>query len=77
MSPFHYFQLFLHHLSLSFISYNNIIQRSYTVSIADTVLSSRVENFQARYDHSTDAIYIQWSYPEHLLNDGFISETLD
>uniref|UniRef100_A0A1I7VF72 Protein-tyrosine-phosphatase n=1 Tax=Loa loa TaxID=7209 RepID=A0A1I7VF72_LOALO len=30
---------------------------------------SRVQNFRARYDHLTDAIYIQWSYPEQIQNE--------
>lgn len=29
-------------------------------------VTSRVRNLRARYDHPTDAIYVQWSYPEEL-----------
>ncbi|KAK6104787.1 Fibronectin type III domain family protein [Brugia pahangi] len=39
------------------------------VPIDNNLPASRVQNFRARYDHPTDAIYIQWSYPDERQND--------
>ncbi|CAG9532140.1 unnamed protein product [Cercopithifilaria johnstoni] len=65
MLLFHDFRSFLHYLSLLFIYYHGIL-RSQAVPIAGALVPSRVQNFRARYDHSTDSIYIQWSYPEEV-----------
>uniref|UniRef100_A0A1I8EGT6 Fibronectin type-III domain-containing protein n=3 Tax=Wuchereria bancrofti TaxID=6293 RepID=A0A1I8EGT6_WUCBA len=73
MLLFYNFRLFFYHLSLlllllPFIYHYEILQ-SYAVPIDNILPASRVQNFRARYDHPTDAIYIQWSYPDEIQND--------
>ncbi|VDK86548.1 unnamed protein product [Litomosoides sigmodontis] len=63
----HDFRSLFHILSLLLISYHGT-RRSQAATIDRTLVPSRVQNFRARYDHPTDAIYTQWSYPEEILN---------
>ncbi|KAM3718612.1 Sortilin-related receptor [Dirofilaria immitis] len=65
MLLFHDLRLLLRYLSLLYISCNGILE-SQAAPADDALIPSRVQNFRARYDHPTDAIYIQWSYPEEL-----------
>lgn len=71
MLLFHDFRSLFHRLSLLLLYYHGI-RRSQAATIDGTLIPSRIQNFRARYDHPTDAIYIQWSYPEDILNEGWI-----
>uniref|UniRef100_A0A915PVE8 Fibronectin type-III domain-containing protein n=1 Tax=Setaria digitata TaxID=48799 RepID=A0A915PVE8_9BILA len=65
MLPFRDFRLFYRHLLLAFI-YHGILK----LPVSGILVPSRVQNFRARYDHPTDAIYIQWSYPEEVQREA-------
>ncbi|VBB28846.1 unnamed protein product, partial [Acanthocheilonema viteae] len=68
MLLFHDFRSFFYYLLLLFINYHEIL-KSQTAPIDGTLIPSRVQDFRARYDHPTDAIYIQWSYPEKIQHE--------
>uniref|UniRef100_A0A8R1U132 Fibronectin type-III domain-containing protein n=1 Tax=Onchocerca volvulus TaxID=6282 RepID=A0A8R1U132_ONCVO len=65
MLLFHDLRSLFRYLLLLFITYHGIL-KSQAAPVDGTLIPSRVQNFRARYDHATDAIYIQWSYPEEV-----------
>uniref|UniRef100_A0A0R3RJ54 Protein-tyrosine-phosphatase n=1 Tax=Elaeophora elaphi TaxID=1147741 RepID=A0A0R3RJ54_9BILA len=68
MLLFYDFQSFFHYFSFFLVYFDGILKLQ-AVPIDGTLIPSRVQNFRARYDHSTDAIYIQWLYPEETQNE--------
>ncbi|VDO53220.1 unnamed protein product [Onchocerca flexuosa] len=69
MLLFHDFRSLFRYLSLLFIIHHGKL-KSRAAPVDGALIPSRVQDFRARYDHATDAIYIHWSYPDEVQREG-------